>query len=217
MIVVGILLGRDSRFHTTFLTVTGIIYLSDSLLYALNPGAAWAVIFTYLALIPYLGMLLWILGRFLAAAQTITRDVLYAAVAIYLLMGGDFRPCLRAAGCPPARLFPRRHIPQCRGAVAAAHLFFVHHPDIIWLRRHFARVVVGAFTGQPGDDRGRVFHHHRHVAAGIVIFRKQKRGSMKITIIGAGNIGRTLGSKWAQVDHQVTYGVRNPADPNTRG
>ncbi len=92
MIVVGILLGRDSRFHTVFLTITGILYLSDSLLYALHPGATWAVFLTYLALIPYLGMLLWILGRFLAAVQTITRDVLYAAVALYLLIGAIFVP-----------------------------------------------------------------------------------------------------------------------------
>jgi len=63
-----------------------------TLLYALNPGATWAVIITYIALIPYLGMLLWILGRFLAAVQTITRDVLYAAVALYLLIGAIFVP-----------------------------------------------------------------------------------------------------------------------------
>ena len=40
---------------------------------------------------------------------------------------------------------------------------------------------------------------------------------MKITIIGAGNIGKTLGSKWAQSGHQVTYGVRNPDDPKHAG
>lgn len=36
---------------------------------------------------------------------------------------------------------------------------------------------------------------------------------MNISIIGAGNIGGTLGKKWAQAGHRVTYGVRNPADP----
>lgn len=92
MIVVGILLGRDSRFHTAFLTLTGAIYLLASLIYALNPNVGWAVFITYLALIPYLGMLVWILGRFLAIAQTITRDVLYAAVALYLLIGAIFVP-----------------------------------------------------------------------------------------------------------------------------
>lgn len=40
---------------------------------------------------------------------------------------------------------------------------------------------------------------------------------MKISIIGAGNIGKTLGKKWTQAGHQVTYGVRNPADPKHAG
>ncbi|GAB4488266.1 MAG: NADPH-dependent F420 reductase [Anaerolineales bacterium] len=40
---------------------------------------------------------------------------------------------------------------------------------------------------------------------------------MKISIIGAGNIGKTLGGKWAQAGHPVNYGVRNPADPKHAG
>jgi predicted dinucleotide-binding enzyme len=40
---------------------------------------------------------------------------------------------------------------------------------------------------------------------------------MKIAIIGAGNIGKTLGTKWALAGHQVLYGVRNPADPKYAG
>ena len=36
--------------------------------------------------------------------------------------------------------------------------------------------------------------------------------SMQISIIGAGNIGSTLGQKWAAAGHTVVYGVRNPAD-----
>jgi len=35
---------------------------------------------------------------------------------------------------------------------------------------------------------------------------------MKIAIIGAGNVGGTLGSRWAQKGHPVTFGVRNPGD-----
>jgi 8-hydroxy-5-deazaflavin:NADPH oxidoreductase len=34
---------------------------------------------------------------------------------------------------------------------------------------------------------------------------------MRIAVIGAGNIGRTLGAKWAAAGHEVVYGVRNPA------
>jgi predicted dinucleotide-binding enzyme len=33
---------------------------------------------------------------------------------------------------------------------------------------------------------------------------------MKIAIIGAGNIGKTLGGKWEAAGHYVTYGSRNP-------
>lgn len=40
---------------------------------------------------------------------------------------------------------------------------------------------------------------------------------MKISIIGAGNIGKTLGTKWTQAGHLVTYGVRNPAAPKHVG
>lgn len=92
MIVVGILVGRDSPRHMLFLGATGAVYLAASLVYATNPGATWAVLITYLALIPYLGMLVWILGRFLVIVKTITRDVLYAAVALYLLLGAVFVP-----------------------------------------------------------------------------------------------------------------------------
>lgn len=34
---------------------------------------------------------------------------------------------------------------------------------------------------------------------------------MKIAIIGAGNVGRTLGTAWAE-NHDITYGVRDPDD-----
>jgi hypothetical protein len=40
---------------------------------------------------------------------------------------------------------------------------------------------------------------------------------LNITIIGAGNIGSTLGKKWAQAGHKITFGVRNPADPKHAG
>ena len=36
---------------------------------------------------------------------------------------------------------------------------------------------------------------------------------MKIAIIGAGNLGRTLAKKWAIAGHEIRFGVRNPSDP----
>jgi 8-hydroxy-5-deazaflavin:NADPH oxidoreductase len=40
---------------------------------------------------------------------------------------------------------------------------------------------------------------------------------VKIAVIGAGNIGRTLGGKWAEAGHEVVYGVRSPGAPGTAG
>src|SRR5512144_3241663 len=38
---------------------------------------------------------------------------------------------------------------------------------------------------------------------------------MKIAILGAGNIGRTLGDKWAKTGHTICFGVRDPRSPKT--
>ena len=39
---------------------------------------------------------------------------------------------------------------------------------------------------------------------------------MKIAILGAGNIGGTMGRKWAAAGHEVVYGVRNSGSPKTQ-
>ena len=39
---------------------------------------------------------------------------------------------------------------------------------------------------------------------------------MNITIIGAGNVGGTLGRRWAQNGHHVTFGVRDPQSPKVQ-
>ena len=39
---------------------------------------------------------------------------------------------------------------------------------------------------------------------------------MRIGIIGAGNVGGTLGRAWAQKRHEVMFGVRQPKAPKTR-
>jgi 8-hydroxy-5-deazaflavin:NADPH oxidoreductase len=39
---------------------------------------------------------------------------------------------------------------------------------------------------------------------------------MRIGIIGAGNVGGALGRGWARAGHEVTFGVRNAADPKVQ-
>ena len=40
-------------------------------------------------------------------------------------------------------------------------------------------------------------------------------GALTIAVIGAGRVGRTLGTKWASAGHHVVYGVRSPSAPDT--
>ena len=39
---------------------------------------------------------------------------------------------------------------------------------------------------------------------------------MKIAILGAGNIGGTLGKKWLKAGHEVIFGVRDIRSAKTR-
>jgi predicted dinucleotide-binding enzyme len=39
---------------------------------------------------------------------------------------------------------------------------------------------------------------------------------MQIAIIGSGNIGRSLGEKWAAAGHQVVFGARDPQSPKVQ-
>jgi 8-hydroxy-5-deazaflavin:NADPH oxidoreductase len=61
------------------------------------------------------------------------------------------------------------------------------------------------FGGQP----------RRNVSGGIEACRPRTiRGTaIKIAIIGAGNVGRTLGTAWRNRGHDIVFGVRNPDDP----
>ncbi len=41
-------------------------------------------------------------------------------------------------------------------------------------------------------------------------------GEIRIAVLGAGNIGGTLGRKWAAAGHKVTFGVNDPAGPRAQ-
>jgi predicted dinucleotide-binding enzyme len=41
--------------------------------------------------------------------------------------------------------------------------------------------------------------------------------TMQLAVIGAGNVGGTLGRRWSRAGHAVTFGVRNPSDPKVAG
>src|SRR5947207_12931796 len=45
---------------------------------------------------------------------------------------------------------------------------------------------------------------------------REENPIMKIGIIGAGNVGGTLGRAWAKKGHDIFFGVRHPQDDKTR-
>jgi predicted dinucleotide-binding enzyme len=42
------------------------------------------------------------------------------------------------------------------------------------------------------------------------------RPTATVAIIGAGNVGGTLGKAWAKKGHEIFFGVRHPQDDKTR-
>jgi predicted dinucleotide-binding enzyme len=46
--------------------------------------------------------------------------------------------------------------------------------------------------------------------------RKNEKSFMKIAIIGAGNVGTTLGNAWAKRGHEIAFGVRDPESAKAR-
>ena len=92
MLVAGVVVASDTRRHMVITASTGFIYLAFGIWYALDPTDTWKVLTTYIALIPFLVTVTWVLLRYVFAARVVNRDVLYAATAIYLLLGAVFVP-----------------------------------------------------------------------------------------------------------------------------
>lgn len=92
MIVVGIIIGRDTPRHAVFLTLSGLSYLVCGTVYSFFPTQQWSILLAYLALIPYQMLIISILLRYVFNAHHVTRDVLYAATAAYLMLGALFVP-----------------------------------------------------------------------------------------------------------------------------
>ncbi len=92
MLVAGILVASDSRRHLAVTVGAGIAWLIVSVVYALDPTNPAKILLTYLVLIPFQGTVILVLLRYIFRAQKVTRDVLFAAVTVYLLLGALFVP-----------------------------------------------------------------------------------------------------------------------------
>lgn len=92
MFAAGIYIVSDSRRHVIITASTALTYLVFGFWYALDPTDEWKILAAYLALIPFLATVINVLLHYIFLARSVTRDVIYAAVSIYLLLGAIFVP-----------------------------------------------------------------------------------------------------------------------------
>jgi hypothetical protein len=92
MFAAGIYVAGDTRRHTLVLSATAVLYLIFGVWYALDPTDSWKILATYVALIPFQFTVILVLLRFIFRARHIDRDVIYAAICVYLLLGAIFVP-----------------------------------------------------------------------------------------------------------------------------
>jgi len=89
-IVAGILVVRDSPRSLAYLIGLGILWAVAAVAYALNQSSLLAQLGAYAAIALYQAMVVGVLLRFIFTTRRIDLDVIYAACAIYLLVGAVF-------------------------------------------------------------------------------------------------------------------------------
>ncbi len=113
------------------------------------------------------------------------------------LPGSSRAPNLRRR--PAHALAHRAHPPVPPGehrddAVGLAQLVDAQHDRLVPIQRH------AAIVPPPGDIAGQEWTRERRALS----------AAMRIAVIGTGNIGGTLGSRWQQAGHDVVFGGRAP-------
>jgi lactate dehydrogenase-like 2-hydroxyacid dehydrogenase len=71
---------------------------------------------------------------------------------------------------------------------------------------------VVALRGEAAVAAGRRHDTQSCIARVREFASSTKELTMKIAVIGAGNVGGTLGKRWAKAGHEVAFGARDPAE-----
>lgn len=90
LIVSGILVARESPRYMTILIVLGIFWLIAGAIYTFNQDVIWALLITFIAIAMFQAMVIRVLAEFILLTKAVSRDVIYAAISIYLMIGGIF-------------------------------------------------------------------------------------------------------------------------------
>ncbi len=92
MFAAGIYLVSETRRYVMVTSATAGIFLIFGIWDAFNPTRSWIILATYIALIPFLATVLYVLVKYTFLSNEVTKDTLYAAVCMYLLIGAIFVP-----------------------------------------------------------------------------------------------------------------------------
>lgn len=86
----GILVARESPRFMALLSFLGISWLIAGAIYAFNQDAVWALLLAFIVIACFQAVVIRVLAEFILVTENVTRDVIYAAIAIYLMLGGIF-------------------------------------------------------------------------------------------------------------------------------
>lgn len=89
MIIAGILVVQHSPRNLIILIVLGVFWLISGILFALYPDAT-TLLMAYISLSIYQAWVAWILALYIFTSQVVNRDVIYATICVYMLVGAVF-------------------------------------------------------------------------------------------------------------------------------
>lgn len=92
LIAAGIFVTQVNQWLTRLLVISGVAWMVVGSIYAFNQEAVWALLLGYVVIAIFQTIVAVVLMRFIFVSHKVTRDVLYAAAAVYLLIGAVFVP-----------------------------------------------------------------------------------------------------------------------------
>ena len=92
LVGIGIILAQDTPRQRNLLVFLGASFMIAALIYDFYQDATWALLITYLTIASFQMLVVQILLRFIFQTKVVNTPVIYAASAVYLLLGAIFVP-----------------------------------------------------------------------------------------------------------------------------
>ncbi|MEQ8674615.1 MAG: potassium channel family protein [Aggregatilineales bacterium] len=92
LLIAGGLVSNESPIYTRILGVLGVTWVIVGGIYAFNQEAVWAQLITYLVIIAFQTVVTKVMIQYIFISRVVNREVIYAAVAVYFLLGAIFVP-----------------------------------------------------------------------------------------------------------------------------